>query len=311
MTGKHQHINTTTSSNSQRQAARRLALSLVLTLAFVGVETTAGLLGNSLALLTDAAHNLTDVLALALSWFALRLALRPAHPGKTYGYGRAGILAALINSASLAIVSLGIFYEAYHRLRIQAPVNASLLAWVGALAFVVNLITAWLVHHGSDQDLNLRSAFVHLMGDVASTAGAAIAGVVILFTGWNWLDPMVSALIGVFILVNAWQILRETLEILLEGTPSDINMEALVQSIRAVPGVRDVHDLHVWSITHSLRSLSAHLLTDDIALSSGAQLQTEVRTLLRQRYGITHATLQLECERCSTNPLFCDLVDHQ
>ncbi|HEY6073621.1 MAG TPA: cation diffusion facilitator family transporter, partial [Anaerolineales bacterium] len=196
----------------------RLALSLVLTLIFVVVEAAAGFFSNSLVLLTDAAHNLTDVLALGISWFAMHLTGQPANSRQTYGWHRAGILAALVNSTTLVLISLGIFYEAWRRLMSPPEVQAGILVGVGAVALVVNLVTALLVRKGSEHDLNLRAAFIHLMGDVLSTLGAVAAGVVIFFTGWNWLDPLVSVLIGLMILWSAWGILRETVDILLEAS---------------------------------------------------------------------------------------------
>lgn len=285
----------------------RLALSLVLTLGFVIIEAAAGVLSNSLALLTDAVHNLTDVIALAASWYAIRLTLQPSNARQTYGYHRAGILAALANSATLGIIALGIFYEAYQRLMSPPEVRAGILVGVGAVALAVNLVTARLVHKGSRDDLNMRAAFVHLMGDVFSTLGAVVAGVLIYFTGWNWLDALVSALIGGLILWNAWGILRETLDILLESSPRDVDMEAMVGEITRLPGVRGVHDLHVWSITRGLRTMSAHILVEDMPLSKGAGIQDQVSQMLVERYGIAHATLQLECINCSPTGLYCDI----
>jgi cobalt-zinc-cadmium efflux system protein len=165
-----------------------------------------------------------------------------------------------------------------------------------------------LVRKGSDKDLNLRSAFLHLMGDVLSTLAAVVAGVIILFTGWNWVDAVVSILIGVLILWNAWGILKESLEILMESSPADVDMECLEQDLLALKGVKGVHDLHVWSITHSLRTLSAHLVTADITISQGTKIQAEVSQMLSSRYGITHATMQLECENCSPAGVYCDLT---
>src|SRR5512136_1645597 len=240
--------------------SRRLALSLGLTAAFVVLEVAAGFFANSLALLTDAAHNLTDVLALALTWWALRVTARPAHSGKTYGYHRAGILVALVNSTTLVLIALGIFYDAYRRLLAPPEVKADILIGVGVAAVIINLVTALLVRRGSKHDLNLRSAFVHLMGDVLSTVGAVAAGIIIRFTGLNWLDPLVSIFIGLLILWNAWGIMRESVNILMEATPADVDVSAVVDSILQVQGVRGVHDLHIWSITHSLRTLSAHIL---------------------------------------------------
>ena len=296
----HIHFNELT-----RQTVRRLALSLIITLLFVFVEIAAGVFANSLALLTDAAHNFTDVLALGLSWWALRLTSQPANQEKTYGYHRAGILAALANSTTLVVIALGIFYEAYHRFINPPEVRADVLIGVGVIAVVINVVTALLVRRGAEHDLNIRSAFLHLMGDVLSTVGAVIAGVIIRFTDWNWLDPLVSVLIGVLILWSAWSIVRESVDILMEGTPTDIDMDAMIRDISAVEGVRGVHDLHVWSITRSMRTLSAHLVTDDLPISEGAFIQTGVNEVLYHNYKINHATLQLEYNDCMPSTLYC------
>ncbi len=299
----HSHFNELT-----KQTVRRLALSLGITLVFVVFETVAGLFANSLALLTDAAHNFTDVLALALSWWALQLTSQPANQEKTYGYHRAGILAALANSTTLVVIAMGIFYEAYHRFINPPEVQANVLIGVGVIAVLINVVTALLVRRGAEHDLNIRSAFLHLMGDVLSTVGAVVAGVIIRFTGWNWLDPLVSVLIGFLILWSAWSIIREALDILMESTPTDIDMDAMVGDITSVDGVHGVHDLHAWSITRSMRTLSAHLVTDDIPISEGAFIQTRVNELLYHKYGISHATLQLECDDCVPNLLYCDIM---
>ena len=298
----HRHLNAST-----KDAAKRIAVSFALTLVFLVGEAIAGYIANSLALLTDAAHNLTDVLALGLSWYALRLTSLPPNHQKTYGYHRAGILVALINSTSLVLISIGIFYEAYQRLASPPAVRADLLIGVGILAFVVNLITAWLVHRGSDKDLNLRSAYVHLMGDVISTLGAVVAGGIILLTQWYWVDILISLLIGVLILWNAVRILRETLNILLESTPADIIVDDIVADIMSVGGVLGVHDLHIWSISKNLRMLSAHIVTDDLPLSAGSQIQSDVSHMIRRKYGIYHTTLQLECGECDPIMIHCDL----
>jgi cobalt-zinc-cadmium efflux system protein len=292
------------------QTTRRLSISLFLTLAFVILEASAGIYANSLALLTDAAHNLTDVIALGLTWFAVRITAQPATAQKTYGYHRAGILVALLNSTTLVLISLGIFYEAYHRFQSPPEVESGILIGVGLIAVMINLATALLIHRGSDHDLNLRSAFVHLMGDVLSTIGAVIAGVIIYFTDANWLDPVVSVLIGFLILYNAWGILRDAVDILLEATPRDIDIKHMVQDIAAVDGVLGIHDIHVWSLTQSLRTMSAHILTDDLHISVGGTIQRQISEILRHRYNISHATLQLECVDCYPHSLYCDLNGH-
>jgi cobalt-zinc-cadmium efflux system protein len=186
-------------------------------------------------------------------------------------------------------------------------VQTTILIVVAAIAFVVNTGTALLVRRGSEHDLNLRSAFVHLAGDAVATLGAVVAGIGIALTGWQWLDPLASVFIGVLILWNAWGIVRETVEILLEGTPRDVDMSAMVRDMMQVDGVRGVHDLHVWSITQNMRALSAHVVTDDIPISEGAAIQAEIAELLRHKYSIAHATLQLECAGCDPDVLYCDL----
>jgi cobalt-zinc-cadmium efflux system protein len=288
------------------QTGFRLAVSLILTAIFVVIELVAGVISNSLALLTDAAHNFTDILALGLSWHAIRLATRPANSRKTYGYHRAGILVAMVNSTTLGIIAIGIFYEAYQRFLSPSEVKSGMLIMVGTIAFAINLATALLVKKGSEHDLNMRSAFLHLMGDVFSTLGAVAAGIVIYFTRWNWLDPLVSVFIGILILWNAWGILRETIDILLEATPRDVNISNMVKDILRVEGVLGIHDLHVWSIAQNLRSMSAHILTDDISVSAGSKIQNQVNELLAHRYNVAHATLQLECVNCDPE-LYCDI----
>jgi cobalt-zinc-cadmium efflux system protein len=289
------------------QTISRLGLSLGLTALFVILESAAGLYANSLALLTDAAHNFTDVIALGLSLYAVRLTIRPSNSQKTYGYHRAGILAALANSTTLVLISLGVFYEAYQRFKTTPEVKSGVLILVGLIAVIVNLGTALLVRRGSEKDLNLRSVFLHLMGDVASTAGAVIAGIIIYFTHANWLDPFVSVLIGFLILYNAWGILRETIGILLESTPRDVDMQAMIADIKQVEGVMGVHDLHVWSLAQNLRTMSAHILTANLTISEGADIQRQINEIVFHRYNISHATLQLECEDCEPVSLYCEI----
>ena len=304
----HTHEHTHFGDLTQRTISR-LALSLGLTLAFVFFELAAGIAANSLALLTDAAHNFTDVIALSLSWYAIRLATQPSNARKTYGYHRAGILVALVNATTLVVISLGIFYQAWRRFLAPPQVQSGILIGVGLVAFIINLVTALLVKKGSEHDLNMRSAFLHLMGDVLSTVGAVVAGVIIYFSGANWLDALVSVFIAILILWNAWGILRETVDILLEATPRDVDMSAMIADVMQVKGVLGVHDLHVWSISSNLRTMSAHILIDDISISSGAAIQAAINELVAHRYNITHATLQLECSGCAPDMLYCDIQE--
>lgn len=302
----HSHIHF---NDAAKQTIGRLSLSLFLTLAFVFAEAAAGLFANSLALLTDAAHNFTDVIALGISWYAVHLTTQPSNSKNTYGYHRAGILAAMLNSTTLVLISLGIFYEAYRRFINPSQVNSLILISVGFLAFMVNLVSTLLLHQSNKNDLNLRSAFLHMIGDVASAVGAVVAGVIIYFTHANWLDPLISVLIGCLILYNAWGILRETVDILLESTPRDVDMSAMVRDLMQIKGVIGIHDLHVWSITHGLRTMSAHVLTEDVSISCGTDIQRQINEIAIQHYNIGHATLQLECVNCEPNSLYCDIND--
>jgi cobalt-zinc-cadmium efflux system protein len=273
----------------------------------VAVEICAGLTGHSLALLSDAAHNSTDVIAILLTWGAMRLTLRASNARNTFGYHRAGILVAVINSATLILISLGIFYEAYQRLLAPLEIRSGIMVGVGLIALLVNAGTALLLRPGSEHDLNLRSAFLHLMGDTLSSLGTVVAGVIIFFTGWIWLDPAVSILIGLLILLSAWVILREAIDILLEATPRDINTVDVVRDMKDVPGVLGVHDLHIWSLSRGLRTMSAHIVTEDIPISAAAEIQLRIHEVLAQGYNISHATLQLECISCSPEQLFCEI----
>jgi cobalt-zinc-cadmium efflux system protein len=301
-THSHAHLH-----GAQDATPRRLAIALALTLGFVVLEAVAGWQANSLALLTDAAHNFSDALALGLSWWAINLSLRPSNNLRTYGYHRAGILAAFVNAATLGALALGIAYEAVQRLMTNPEVHEDPIIMVAAVGFVINAGIALGLMRASRNDVNVRSTFIHFAGDALSTIGVVLAGIGIKLTGWHWFDPAISVLIGVLIIWSAWGIVRETVEILLEGTPRDVDMSALVRDMMSVPGVRGVHDLHVWSISSSLRALSAHILTDNMTLDQGAQVQQAINQRLVSRYDIGHATLQLECVGCAPDVLYCEL----
>lgn len=280
---------------------------MAVTLLFVVGEAAAGVFSNSLALVSDSAHNFTDAVTLGLSLYAFRLSQRPANPAKTFGYHRAGILAALINATTLIGISLLILYEALHRLAAPPAVGETLIVAVALVAFVLNTAIALSLRRASARDLNVRSAFVHMLGDAVSTLGVAAAGLAIALTGLRLLDPLVSILIAAIIAWSSWRILRETVDILLEGTPRGIDMDAMVRDLLRVRGVRGVHDLHAWSIDSNLRALSAHVLTDNISLDEGAAIQREINQVLIHRYAIAHTALQLECEGCDPDALYCEL----
>lgn len=280
---------------------------MLLTSGFVVFEVIAGLRSQSLALLSDALHNLTDAIALGISWFALRVAFRESHAGKTFGYHRAGILAALFNASTLIGIAGVVGYEAVGRMTSPVAVDWETLMGVGALALVVNGVTAWLVGHGAEDDLNLRSAFLHLVGDVLSNLGAMAAGLGIYLTGLFWLDPLASLLIAFLILWNAWLIIRETLDILMESAPRDLPMGEVIERLLDHESVRGVHDLHVWSLSRSLRVLSAHLEIMDMPVSQTEGLRSFLAERLEVEFRISHATFQFESISTCSPLLYCDL----
>jgi cobalt-zinc-cadmium efflux system protein len=278
-------------SSSAARGQRRLLFVLGLTAIYLIAEVAAGLLTNSLALLADAGHMLTDVLGLGMALFAIRFAQRPATPAKTYGFYRAEILAALANSVLLFGVAGYIVYEASRRLQ-QPPEIDSLPMLVVALGgLVVNLIGAKLLHTGSRLSLNVQGAFLEVVSDLLGSLGVIVAAAIIYFTGWWLADPIISIVIGLFILPRTWRLLKSALDVLLEATPAHMNLADIEATMRAVPGVASVHDLHVWTITSGFVAMSGHVLADD---RRSSDVLHDVQVMLRERFGIEHATLQVE-----------------
>ena len=266
---------------------RVLRVSLFVTAAYIVLLVVAGIRAHSLALLSEAGHNLSDFFALLLSLVALYLQSRPPSATKTYGYHRAGVLAALINAGSLVLVSFLIFYEAFKRLRSPEDVHGGLMMVVAAVGVVMNGVIAWMLYRSS-RDVNLRSVFLHEIGDTVSTAAVILGGWAILATGQWWIDSALSFGIGALILWSAFGILRETLNILLEGTPRGMEVERIRTAICAIEGVNDVHDLHVWSIGSESHALSAHIAIDDIPPSQSERILREVKARLHEQFRIDH-----------------------
>lgn len=283
----------------------RLVAALVLTSLFVLGEFIAGLAGNSLALISDAGHNLTDALAVGFSLWAMSLAKKKPTPDKTFGYYRAGILAAAINAGTLILIAFFIFYEAVGRFLHPEPVEGGLLIIVAAIAVVLNGAIAFMLSAGSD-DLNVRSTLVHMAGDALSALGVIVAGVGILLTDWHFLDPLVSVLIGLFILWSSWGIVREAANILMEGTPDGMNIGQLIADMSSIPGVSSVHDVHVWTIGHDRLALSAHVNTGNCTVMAASQCFASLNEMLDTKYGIVHSTLQAECAECDPNAEYCN-----
>jgi cobalt-zinc-cadmium efflux system protein len=284
----HEHEHAHPHSTSQRVLMIVLALNVVYMLA----EAMGGWWSNSLALLSDAGHMLADIAAIALSLFAARFAERPVTPSKTYGYYRMEILAALANGVTLIVISLLICYEAWHRLRQAEVVEPKMLIAISFGGLIVNLISAKVLHGAHAHDLNLRGAFLHVLGDLFGSLGAVIAGLLILWRGWLWADPVFSVVICVLIVYSSWRLVTEAVNVLLEGTPAHIDVAAVEAAMRTVNGVRDIHDLHIWTITSNRYAVTAHVI---IAESENSyHILRELRELLASRFSLTHSTLQIE-----------------
>jgi cobalt-zinc-cadmium efflux system protein len=282
---------------------RRLLIALSITALMTAVELAGGLLSNSLALIGDAGHMFTDTLALGLSFYALNLAKRPATQTKTYGYYRAEILAALTNGVILILVSGYIFYEAYQRIVAPPEVHGGLMVIVAAVGLVANVMGISVLRFGKTRNLNVKGAFLHMLSDTLSSIGVIAAGAIILLTGRTIADPIISIVIGILILRGAGGLVSESVNILLEAVPKNLDVSQISDAIRGVKGVKDVHDMHLWAITSDIYAISCHLLIEDQMVSNCTQIVDDVNQMLGQKFGISHSTVQLECEECSSSPV--------
>jgi cobalt-zinc-cadmium efflux system protein len=285
------------SHGAGERTSKVLRISLAVTLAYILLLVVAGLRAHSLALLSEAGHNLSDFVALLLSLVAVYLESRPPSATKTYGWHRAGVLAALVNAGSLVVVSFLIFYEAFRRLQNPEHVHASTMIWVAAAGVLMNGVIALLLYR-SGRDVNIRSALLHEIGDTVSTAAVIVGGWVILATGQYWVDSALSFGIAALILWSGFGICRETLNILLEGTPRGIRLDRVEAAMRAVEGVNDVHDLHVWNIGSETRALSCHISIEDIPPSVSERILRDVKQRLHEEFHIDHTTIQFENAIC-------------
>ncbi|MCX7024288.1 MAG: cation diffusion facilitator family transporter [Spirochaetes bacterium] len=276
----------------------KFVLSILVTSLTLVAETVGGILTGSLALLSDAAHVFLDILALALSYGAVRLASRAPSEKHTYGFHRMKVIAAFINGATLVIVAIEIFREAIKRFGHPEPVIAGPMLIVAVIGLAANLIVALVLGHHEHDDLNTRAAFLHVLGDALSSVGVMAAGFIILFTGWTWVDPAVGILIGVIILSGAWRVLKEATHILNEGAPDDASVGDVSSAMAAVEGVLEVHDVHVWTVGPGYKVLSAHVLVSDLALSETEAIMREMKEVLAHRFGLEHTTIQFECANC-------------
>lgn len=274
------------------QNKKKLVTVLALTGSYLVAEVIGGILTKSLALLADAGHMLTDVGGLALSLFAITLSQRKASPQKTYGYYRAEILAALTNAVVLIGISFYILYEAYQRFKNPPEVSSKIMLVVAAIGLVVNVVGMIILRKGSKESLNMKGAYFEVLSDMLTSIGVIIAGIIMLTTGWYYADPLLSAGIGLFILPRTWILLKDAVGVLLEGTPSDVNVADLQDAIKKIDGVKDVHDLHVWALTSGMNAMSAH-----VAISNGNSSKAileKIQELIKSNFKIAHTTIQIE-----------------
>ena len=292
-------------------ARNSLRLAFFLTLIILIVELVGGSLANSLALLSDAGHVITDIFALGLAWFATVQADRLPNARKTFGYHRVGILAAMVNAVTLIVIAFAILLEAVQRFQHPEPVQPLIMFVAAGIGIVINLIIGFGLKKEAN-NLNVRAAMLHVFGDVGVSAGVIVAGIIILLTGWTFVDPLLSVGIAVLIAIGAWRILRETTEILLEAVPKGVSMPGLVKDMKSVEGIEDVHDLHVWGITSNMYALSCHALIADVPPSDSSVILHSLNTMLSEKYHIGHVTIQFECDPhqetyCAVNGLYCHM----
>jgi len=294
--GGHDHAHADGASHdfgtsSRGEMSARLAWVLGLTAAFMGAEVVGGLLSGSLALLADAGHMLADVAALGLSAFAMRLARLPPSQKRTYGLARFEILAALVNGAALLVIAGLIAWEAWRRFRDPVEIDGSVMLAVATVGLVVNLVGAGLLHRHAHHNLNVRGAYLHVLGDLLGSVGAILAGVVVVATGWTPIDPIASVAIALLILISAWNLVREATDVLLESAPAHVDMQAILDDLAGIAGLEEVHDVHVWTLTSGFVALSGHGIIDDAAQHT--RILDDVRNRMRA-HGIEHVTFQIE-----------------
>src|SRR5215471_1541153 len=284
---------------------------MIATFAFVVIEVIAGIKAHSLALISDAGHNFTDAGALLLAWVGYYLQSKPADETKTYGYHRAGVLSAFVNALTLIALSGWIFYESVQRLRNPEPVHEGVMIVVAALGLVLNAGIMLSLRGASKHDLNIRSAFIHMLGDALGSIAIIAGALVIRYTGWVRVDPLLSMAIALLIVWTAWDIIRESLNILLEGLPRGIKLSDVAEAMGAVEGVLGVHDLHIWSLGSHTHALSCHVKIEDVPPSASDAILQRLNALLEKRFGISHTTVQFEHTSCAISETGCAIPVHE
>lgn len=276
----------------REEGTRALKTALIITATFMVVEFLGGLWTNSLALMADAGHMLTDAAALSLSLFAAWFIQRPATPQQTYGYFRVEILAALLNGVSLVVIAIFVFHESYSRFFSPEPIRTTEMILIGATGFLANLVCASVLHGSHEHSLNIKGAFLHVVGDVLGSVAVVTAGVAIALWDVYWADPLVSSVVSILILISAWRLVRDSVLILLEGTPSHVNLELMASELARVPGVQSIHDLHVWTLTSGVHVMTCHAVVSEE--SDRNHILARLSEVSRQKFGLLHTTIQIE-----------------
>jgi cobalt-zinc-cadmium efflux system protein len=305
----HEHTHGHGARRSLASGRKDLLIALSITLLMMVAEVIGGILANSLALLSDAGHMLTDNLALLLSFFAMTFAALPATERKTFGFYRLEILAAFVNGVILVLISLFIMYHAYLRMIDPQPVQGMLMMVVAIVGLIANVLGAFFLHKHSKTSLNVRGAYLHIIGDALSSVGVVIGGVIIFFTGWYLIDPILSMMIALVIIYGAWSLVKESVSILLESAPAHLDIVHIGEEIARIKGVREAYHIHLWTITSGVHALSAHVIIEDQLVSMSREVLDEIRSHLSEKFNVDHSTIQLECEKCGTDPV-CGLPNN-
>jgi cobalt-zinc-cadmium efflux system protein len=290
------------------ETATKLKYGIIITAVILALEVAGGILSNSLALLSDAGHVFADGIALTLSWYGVRQAARPSSSRMTFGYHRVGVIIAIVNAVSILVIAGIILYEAYQRFYQQPEINSVLMLVIAVIGLAANIFVASWLHKDQGESLNVKSAFWHAVGDALASVGVIAGAIIIMLTKLYWVDAAVSVLISVIIIFAAWGIFREGMSILLEAVPGDINVKEVQKAMKSIPAVKDVHDLHVWSISSNLHSMSCHVIVDDCSIKQAESVRQQIEDMLREKFGIGHTTVQTECTQCNNGGLLCKMT---
>lgn len=296
MNHDHDHVHSHDVSNVR---GINFIMTVILNFGITAAEIIGGIYSGSLSLVSDAVHNLSDAVAIIISYAAIKISKRENDEKKTFGYKRSGILAAVINSSVLIIISVFLFKEAYTKFVNPTPINGFIVIWVALIGIIANAIGAYLLHAGSDEDMNVKSAYLHLFSDALSSLGVVIGGILIYFYKIYWVDSILTVLIGLYVLKESFEILKDAINILMQGVPENIKIEEVVQVIKSIDGINDVHHVHLWSLDEKNINFEAHINVRDMLVSETKEINEKIEEELHEHFEITHVTIQFECNSCS------------